>query len=100
MIQFVSHLWNVAEKYLPKHSLISLFNNNRWYLDDILTVNNSNFLPIVNQIYTKEHMLNKANITIKRLISIFGFSPACPFLKITQVNTRVTPIETTFLSLS
>ena len=29
MIQFVSHLWNVAEKYLPKHSLISLFNNNQ-----------------------------------------------------------------------
>ena len=41
-----------------EHSNINLFNNNVTYFNNILTVNNPNF-----QIYSKELMLNKANIT-------------------------------------
>ena len=46
-----------------KHSLISLFNNNCKYLDDISTVNISNFLTFVKQIYPKELTLNEINIS-------------------------------------
>ena len=46
-----------------KHSFISLFNNNCTYLNDILTVNNPNFLMFVKHIYPQELTLNKANIT-------------------------------------
>ena len=46
-----------------KHSLINLFNNNCKYLDDISTVNISNFLTFVKQIYPKELTLNESNIT-------------------------------------
>ena len=53
-----------------KHSLISLFNNNCKYLDDISTVNISNFLTFVKQIYPKELTLNGINIT----------SDSCQFL--------------------
>jgi hypothetical protein len=42
---------------LFKNSLISLFNNNWRYLDDILTVNNPNFLTFVKQ-HLKELTLN------------------------------------------
>jgi len=53
-----------------KHSLIILFNNNCRYLDDISTVNNSNFLTFVKQIYLTEITLNEINIT----------SDSCQFL--------------------
>jgi len=33
-----------------KHSMLGLFNNNSRYLDDILTVNDLNFLTFVKQI--------------------------------------------------
>ena len=46
-----------------QHSLISLFNNNCRYLDDILTVNNHNVLTFVKQTYPKELSLNRANNT-------------------------------------
>ena len=46
-----------------KLSLIGLFNNNCRYLNDILTVNNPNFLMLVKHFYPQELTLNKANIT-------------------------------------
>ena len=45
-----------------KFSLISLFNNNWRYLDDILTVKNPNFITFVKYIYHMELTLDKANI--------------------------------------
>jgi len=46
-----------------KHSLISLFNNNCKYFDDIIIVSNPNFLTLVKQSHRKALTLNTANIT-------------------------------------
>ena len=51
-----------VQKDPSKHSLISLFNNNCIYSDNILTANYSNFLKFVKQIYPKELTLSTANI--------------------------------------
>ena len=50
------------QKDSSNHSLISLFNNNCRFLDDILIVNNPNFLTFGKQIYSKKFTVNNANI--------------------------------------
>ena len=53
--------------------LIEVFNHNSRYLDDILTIDNPQFLEYVDTIYPKELKLNKAN----------SDSKYCPFLDLT-----------------
>ena len=55
----------------PIHSsLIDVFNSNSRYLDDILTLNNPDFLKFASDIYPKELILNRAN----------SDNQCCPFL--------------------
>jgi len=65
--------------------LIEIFNNNSRYLDDILTVDNPEFLTYAKDIYPIELTLNKANDN----------SDCCPFLDLTinidngKVSTKI-----------
>ena len=63
------------QKNKGKHpeNIIRIFNNNSRYLDDILTVNNPEFLKYAAKIYPKELQLNKANTNSK----------CCAFLDLT-----------------
>ena len=55
--------------------LISIFNDNSRYIDDILTIDNPQFLDYVDLIYPQELKLNKAN----------NDSKYCPFLDLTII---------------
>ena len=73
------------QKDPSKQHLLDVFNNTYRYLDDILAINNSDFLVFTNEIYPKELILNKAN----------NSGDCCPFLDLHitlsqgNLNTRV-----------
>ena len=45
------------------HSVIEAYNSTSWYLDGLLSIDNTFFDSMVNHIFSSEIQLNKANVS-------------------------------------
>ena len=70
-----------------KHSLINLFHNNCRYIDEILTVNDPNFLTFVKQFIPRNFLWMKL---ISQAIRVNFFIYTYPFFKVNLTNAFAT----------
>ena len=70
-----------------KHSLINLFHNNCRYIDEILTVNDPNFLTFVKQFIPRNFLWMKL---ISQAIRVNFFKYTYPFFKVNLTNAFAT----------